>query len=105
MTHQIRPIDGNDLLKDVNCRINDLFAAGEDAKLLQCLDEETRRIKSAPTLDYAPVVHAHWDYYSGGIIRPHFRCSACSSPRYEHYAVNEFKYCPSCGARMDEEAR
>ena len=102
MTHQIRPIDGNALLKDVNCRINDLFAAGADAELLQCLDEETKRIKSAPTLDYAPVVHAHWvigrdpDGYIFAVV-----CSHCN----ENYGTPTDRFCRNCGAKMDEEAK
>ena len=97
MTHQIRPIDGNALLKDVNCRINDLFAAGADAELLQCLDEETKRIKSAPTLDYAPAIHARWILcvYGDGCVHATL-CGHCGMLGKESN-----KYCPTCGAVMD----
>ena len=41
----------------------------------------------------------YWKYLSCEMIVPHFRCSICNSPRYEHYA-NQFLYCPNCGADM-----
>lgn len=50
---------------------------------------------------YAPVVHAHWEksaYTTAG------RCSHCggiSPDDYETAIVYE-KYCPYCGAQMDE---
>lgn len=49
---------------------------------------------------------AKWEYYrklepySNGIVNPHYRCTACGTPRYEHYA-SQFKFCPECGARME----
>ena len=59
-------------------------------------------LDSAPTVDAAPVVHGEWCYFRESFsVRPHFRCSNCSRPRYEHYAVNEFRFCPNCGAKMD----
>ena len=99
----MRPIDA-DKLRDV-LRMRHLTCLNIYGSLGGALSGMIKLLDSQPTLDYAQMIHAHWDYYSGGIIRPHFRCSACGSPRYEHYAVNEFKYCPSCGARMDEEVK
>lgn len=58
-------------------------------------------INELPTINSIPEVHGKWEYYSSEMIRPHFRCSACYTPRYEHYAANDFKYCPNCGAKMD----
>lgn len=55
--------------------------------------------------DAEPATHAEWEYYSGFMINSHYRCSNCHTPRYEHYAINEFKYCPSCGAKMDGEPK
>lgn len=52
-------------------------------------------IKSAPTEDVAPVVHAHWiDTLYG------WACSNCEEEQeYTLYLV----HCPHCGAKMDEE--
>lgn len=59
-------------------------------------------LDSAPTVDAVPVVHGEWRYFRGSFsVRPHFRCSSCLRPRYEHYACNEFRFCPNCGAKMD----
>ena len=55
-----------------------------------------------PAADVVEVVHGEWEYYNGsGYVKPHFRCTNCGQPRYEHYACNDFKYCPNCGAKMD----
>ena len=53
-------------------------------------------------VEYAPMVHGEWRYFRESFsVRPHFRCSSCLRPRYEHYACNEFRFCPNCGAKMD----
>lgn len=48
--------------------------------------------------DVAPVVHAHWieQYDAGGKF---FMCSHCAQSNGNIY----YKYCPDCGAIMDEE--
>ena len=54
-----------------------------------------KEIDEMPSEDVAPVVHAHWVYYKpyGGE-----HCSNCGTPRPLIVA----KYCPHCGAIMDE---
>ena len=52
-----------------------------------------------PTIDAAPVVHGHW------IGKPlagysTVKCSACGSAFMENNG--KWKYCPDCGAKMDE---
>lgn len=65
-------------------------------------DQMLYDIENIPTADVEPVRHGKWDYYEASIsVRPHFRCSICNSPRYEHYVCNDFRYCPNCGAKMD----
>lgn len=49
--------------------------------------------------------HGTWNYINGGIINPHFRCSICYAPRFEHYAANDFNFCPACGAKMVSEVK
>ena len=49
-------------------------------------------IKSAPTEDVVPVVHAHWIEETNSF---YYACSACK--QYEDY---KYKYCPHCGAKM-----
>lgn len=65
----------------------------------------TERIKQIPAADVAQVVHG----YNTGRCRI-FNCSECGYgvddifQEDEHnYSVEEFNYCPNCGARMDLE--
>ena len=59
-------------------------------------------INEIPTID--PVRHGHWvaidDY-------PHeeWECDKCGFVYYEDNDEPTFKYCPNCGAKMDEERR
>lgn len=55
-------------------------------------------IENFPAADVAPVVHGRWG--SNGI--PDSMLSACSVCGFGCGAYS-FRYCPNCGARMDEE--
>ena len=55
-------------------------------------------LKNAPAADVAPVVHGNWR--SNGI--PDSMLSACSVCGFGCGAYS-FRYCPNCGAKMDEE--
>lgn len=62
-------------------------------------------VREYPTEDVAPVVHAHWiddGYYAD--FHPHkvYRCSNCDWSKLD-VELPEEKYCPNCGAKMDEE--
>lgn len=60
--------------------------------------------ESAPTVEAEPVKHGHWKYDN----QYHWYRACCSECGY--YRVtdikadrwNEWKYCPNCGAKMDE---
>lgn len=77
----------------------------DDCTSIDCLDciiEEA--IKNAPTIKAKPVVHAHWflldDCANEGVY-----CSACTKKVYKTDYANQklkSKYCPNCGAQMDE---
>lgn len=56
-----------------------------------------RAIAECPTIDAEPIRHGHWMCceYSGG--RYIGTCSLCGCERKID------KYCPNCGAKMDEE--
>ncbi len=81
---EVRSIDANALLKDLN-----------EAKIPYNADVNSFII-SAPTLDYEPVVHAHWSDANGKWKK----CSNCFRSN-QYYS----KYCPWCGAKMDEEVK
>lgn len=65
-------------------------------------------IEQAPTVDAVEVVHGRWEemHYEGGILDgTNFdRCSVCGYERvFDDPALKTvFKYCPNCGATMDE---
>lgn len=65
-------------------------------------------IKSAPTEDVVPVVHAHWREFEdySGTVYP--ECSCCGLVWWLEEGTaedNEMYYCPKCGAKMDEGGR
>ena len=66
-------------------------------------------IDSAPTIDAEPVKHGKWttqirrvDYNPYHPFETYGACSLCGCGQ----SINKnFKYCPNCGARMDENER
>lgn len=63
-------------------------------------------IEQEPTVDAVPVVHGKWideDYYSEHTNVHVYRCSECGWHMIA-YPDELFRYCPSCGARMDGES-
>jgi hypothetical protein len=87
------------------CDASDEWARGYDAGITEAIDI----IDNIPPADVAPVIHGRWvithDFDDnkaamvplGRVVR----CSICGYP--ENGA--ESKYCPHCGAKMDEEVK
>ena len=67
-------------------------------------------IKRSPTVDAVPVKYGKWietkefHGYDDGFPRRAYACSEChvAFPT-EDYVVEDFRYCPNCGARMRDE--
>ena len=62
-------------------------------------------ISEIPAADVAPVVHGRWDD-SGRYTFPSgdtaVRCTNCGCALTEsEYRLNNWNYCPGCGAKMD----
>ena len=63
-------------------------------------------LENAPTLDVAPIVHAHWEQGDGEwsnvlgeyCFHPTYICSNCREEEKRNSA-----FCPNCGATMDGE--
>nr|DAW34387.1 MAG TPA: DNA-directed RNA polymerase [Caudoviricetes sp.] len=62
-----------------------------------------RLLAEIPTADVAPVVHERWEPCFDENCRCRWgfgKCSNCGQEYYAH-AINHYKYCPNCGAKMD----
>lgn len=62
-------------------------------------------LRAIPTVDVVPVVHGRWDD-SGRYTFPSgaaaVRCTNCGCALTEsEYHLNNWNYCPVCGAKMD----
>lgn len=64
-------------------------------------------VETQPTADVAPVVHAHW--IDSPNIMECVVCSNCFSDDLSAQVVApppaDYKFCPSCGAQMDEKVK
>lgn len=61
-------------------------------------------IKAEPTVDAEPVRHGKW-IYGNDFHWYTASCSACGYQRRTDIKAtgwNQWKYCPNCGAKMDE---
>nr|DAX11258.1 MAG TPA: RimK-related lysine biosynthesis protein, Probable-dependent amine/thiol ligase family Amino-group [Bacteriophage sp.] len=71
----------------------------------ECLRDCKEAIDSIPAADVAPVIHARWDdsgrytFPGGGTA---VRCTECGCAlTVSEYHLNNWNYCPVCGAKMD----
>lgn len=71
------------------------------AELIGCIDE-------SPTIEAEPVRRGHWDadadgYADGELVYDHWFCSECGwdDSGFLEEKPN-YKYCPNCGARMED---
>ena len=64
-------------------------------------DDFYMMLKEVPTADVQPVVHGYWKYDKSTRYK---ECSICGKkPKIiGTIQYKEFKFCPSCGAIMDE---
>ena len=62
---------------------------------------------SIPAADVVPVVHGHWDKPTKPFPHYDWKCSVCGCEEYRqidsHGKYRVMKFCPNCGAKMDEE--
>ena len=69
--------------------------------LQRVVDVQLGRMTAA---NVAPVVHGHWiRFKEHDSCYIHMRCSACSAYWSDPSHSDYFRYCPNCGAKMDEE--
>lgn len=103
-------IDRVEFMSDLSCRITAPCEPdqwnGEYRRKCYSFNDICEMLKSAPTIDAEPVVHAHWieriTYERG---KSDYVCSACNYEKNFYQVLLPFvNYCPHCGAKMDEEA-
>lgn len=86
--------------------IGDLTAAMDHSGMGQVIGQTLiRYVKRQPAADVTPVRHGRWDD-SGRYTFPSgstaVRCTNCGCALTEsEYRLNNWNYCPVCGAKMD----
>ena len=89
----MRLIDADALIPQMESDANQM----EDPIAIMFAYAAISDIKHAPTVDAKPVRHGHW--VRKGLL---FHCSACGYGAFNSDFVYGARYCPTCGARMDE---
>lgn len=72
-----------------------LLVLGISAKVKKVVDEFINVIDNMPTV--YPVKHGHWIFLTDRNFNEMYKCSACRDT-----VSKPSKYCPMCGAKMDE---
>ena len=88
---------------------NDGFMNTAGAETMQIDDYFKKAIKEMPKIvvaDVAPVRHGRWELYGNDDdLSASFFCSLCGWNMDENEYLDiwrHLKYCPNCGAKMDE---
>lgn len=101
-----KPLADSTLLRMPKKEIIELLRTAEhNAKVSQeWVDQQAENLK-----DWKPVVHGRWDdsgrytFPGGGTA---VRCTECGCALTEsEYHLNNWNYCPVCGAKMDGERK
>lgn len=70
------------------------------------LEQTIQDIRNEPTIDAEPVRHGKWIELNteSGIFMTYdeVKCSECGFVEFFNKGWERFKYCPTCGAKMDE---
>lgn len=97
----------------LNHRLNFLMAEnGEYDHYTSGFDEAVTIVEDFPAADVAPVAHSYWESYDCGQYmgtdeygEPKWRDGrfyVCHNYKCRRKTVVKSKYCPNCGAKMDE---
>ena len=106
----MRPIDADKLVECINTVQEWALAIGGQLEAIEPVNEGfISLINSMPAVEAEPVRHGKWIYGEHEIAMcDGYRCSKCGyfvPWDYGHKSIdyiNEYHYCPSCGAKMDE---
>lgn len=92
----MRPIDADaliEILAEMQGRCATKAALVQNSKIWQ-------QVKAMPTVDAQPVRHGKWKWWGSEFG---YKCSECKAYVDDLRAGEEYKYCPYCGAKMEEE--
>lgn len=67
----------------------------------QRIEQQAENLK-----DWLPVAHGHWISHEDNYVGDYYTCSVCGCDWTTIDGTpeeNNMKYCPECGAKMDEE--
>lgn len=93
-----RSIDTDALIMAIPDTSADVFENCRNCKLLD-KEQIIDIINNAPTIEAEPVRHGHWEAHDMSIKDvPVEACSICGRWSYGYCE----RYCPKCGAKMDE---
>ena len=113
MATEKRLIDANALQfePDENCIANGVLIWGGrngGKTMTTVLSALKVMIDNAPTVDAVEVVHGQWEFSHTTTVEK-FNVVKCSNCGHEAFAiaiyVKQGRYCPNCGAKMDDERR
>ena len=87
------------VIRDLIAYQYECFSTIGHEETFNAIDHIIKGVMDMPTVGATPVVHGHW------IGKPlagysTVKCSACGSAFVENNG--KWKYCPDCGAKMDE---
>jgi len=97
MAEEVRPIDANSLIKDIEQIRNMVSAARAGLVRVDVIGLVLKTVMEAPTVDAEPVRHGWWIDSAPINI---WRCYECSECKYE-VSGGAPSFCPNCGAKMN----
>lgn len=83
-------------LNDARKKLNELEGSAEYNK---GVTDAFNALFDLPTIEAEPVIHGHWQDEASGRDSV---CTVCRCYWIPSDAKYDFKYCPRCGAKMDE---
>lgn len=91
-------------LIDVDKLKNTIKNPGIDLPIDKATENEVLFIiEKQPTVDAAPVVHAHWWVQEDVYCCSNCHCRVRLDKSSDLWKVDKYQFCPMCGARIDEE--
>ena len=92
-----RLIDADELMKSIEDNSYPVLQKNGSVEKGMTITGIKQCIEEQPTVDAEPVRHGEWNFDYGNPI-----CSLCGEEPYRKSNRDMPKYCPNCGAKMEE---